>query len=169
MDMEQHFEIIHALPGNAEELSAIAFASKAHWGYPPHWMESWRYSLTIEPTYIEQNAVYIARLDGRTAGFYALVHTNSGLELEHLWVSPPMMGKGVGRRLVSHALQFARHQGATQIAIQADPHAEPFYLHMGAVRVGDFVYELEGQTRVLPKMVIPLSSPDRELEECNQS
>jgi GNAT superfamily N-acetyltransferase len=156
MDIETHLEIGRALPEDAEELTILAFASKAHWGYPQHWMESWRYTLTIEPAYIEQNAVFMARLAGQTVGFYALVKNSSGWELEHLWVSPPAMGRGVGRALVEHARDYARGQGATEFAIQADPHAEPFYRHMGATRVGDFVYELDGQPRVLPKMVLAL-------------
>lgn len=156
MAIETQVEIVRAAPGDAEELSAIAFAAKAQWGYPQHWMESWRYTLTIQPAYITQNAVYLAQFSEKTVGFYALAETGSGLELEHLWVLPAMMRQGVGRALVVHALRMARKKGADQVAIQSDPHAEPFYLRMGAVRVGDYVYELDGQTRVLPKMVITI-------------
>jgi hypothetical protein len=46
--------------------------------------------------------------------------------------------------------------GAAQVDVQAEPHAEGFYLHMGARRVGEFAYVLDGQPRVLPKLVFDL-------------
>jgi hypothetical protein len=30
-------------------LSDLAFRSKAHWGYPPDWLELWRPELTVTP------------------------------------------------------------------------------------------------------------------------
>lgn len=30
-----------ALPEDAASLTEIAFSSKAHWGYPDHWMKEW--------------------------------------------------------------------------------------------------------------------------------
>lgn len=30
-----------AKPYEAEELTRLAFLSKAHWGYPPEWLEFW--------------------------------------------------------------------------------------------------------------------------------
>ena len=44
--------------------------------------------------------------------------------------------QGLGRRLLAHAARVARLAGAREIAIEADPQAEPFYLAQGAVRVG---------------------------------
>ena len=43
--------------------------------------------------------------------------------------------QGLGRRLLAHAARVARLAGAREIAIEADPQAEPFYLAQGAVRV----------------------------------
>ena len=42
--------------------------------------------------------------------------------------------------------------------IEADPNAEGFYLRMGARRVGENVYEIEGQRRVLPLMQLDLET-----------
>ncbi len=47
--------------------------------------------------------------------------------------------------------------GAKSVEIEADPNAEGFYLRMGARRVGENVYEIEGQRRVLPRMVVELA------------
>src|SRR3712207_8711714 len=65
-------EIQRATPGDAEALSKVAFAAKRHWGYPEHWMERWRESLTITPEFVGRNEVYAATLNEEILGFYAL-------------------------------------------------------------------------------------------------
>jgi GNAT superfamily N-acetyltransferase len=83
-------------------------------------------------------------------GFYALV----GEGLEHLWVTPEHMGTGVGRALFEHAVRRAASMGAETLKIEADPNAEGFYLRMGARRVGEITYPLNGQKRTLPLLVV---------------
>jgi hypothetical protein len=129
-------EIQRALQGDASILTRIAFAGKAHWGYPDRWMERWREDLTITPEYVHQNEVHVAIAEGGPAGFYALVGEGRRVELEHLWVLPERMGKGVG--------------------IEADPNAEGFYKRMGASHVGEIVYEIDGRERVLPLLAMYL-------------
>jgi hypothetical protein len=51
----------------------------------------------------------------------------------------------------------AASRGAKHVEIEADPNAEGFYLRMGARRAGENVYEIEGQRRVLPRMVVELA------------
>ena len=41
--------------------------------------------------------------------------------------------------------------------IEAGPNAEGYYRRMGAERTGENAYEIEGQSRVLPLMVLELS------------
>jgi predicted GNAT family N-acyltransferase len=67
------------------------------------------------------------------------------------------MGQGVGRTLLEHVLETLEAGGAQRLQIESDPHAEAFYRHMGAKRVGEIVYELEGQPRLLPLLVIELT------------
>jgi len=43
-----------------------------------------------------------------------------------------------------------------ELEISADPNAEGFYRHMGAVRIGEIRSEIEGQPRVLPRMKLEL-------------
>ncbi|NMB91034.1 MAG: GNAT family N-acetyltransferase [Chloroflexi bacterium] len=148
--------MLHIVPARAEdagELSRIAFEAKGHWGYSQEWMESWRTSLTIDPEYILANPVYLGRDPGGVCGFYALTGESPALTLDHLWMDPTRMGQGYGRALFEHAVQRARELGAARLDIQADPHAEGFYLHMGAQRCGEMKYRLGGQERVLPLLV----------------
>jgi hypothetical protein len=132
-------EIQRALQGDASILTRIAFAGKAHLGYPDRWMERWREDLTITPEYVHQNEVHVAIAEGGPAGFYALVGEGRRVELEHLWVLPERMGEGVG--------------------IEADPNAEGFYKRMGASHVGEIVYEIDGRERVLPLLAMYLQAP----------
>jgi GNAT superfamily N-acetyltransferase len=152
-------EIERASPGDADALTRIAFAAKRYWGYPEPWVSHWSETLTITPELVRDNEVYAAVSDGEAFGFYALAGAGRGLELEHLWVSPAWIGSGTGRLLFEHAMDRAASRGAQHVQIEADPNAEGFYLRMGARRAGENVYEIEGQRRVLPRMLVELSKP----------
>jgi GNAT superfamily N-acetyltransferase len=152
-------EILRARPEDADTLTRIAFAAKAHWGYPDHWMERWREDLTVTPEYVQQNEVHAAFVEEQPAGFYALVGEGRRIELEHLWVLPERMGEGVGRALLEHALRTAASLGAGVVGIEADPNAEGFYRRMGARRVGEIVYEIDGRERVLPLLAMYIEAP----------
>ena len=147
-------EIRRATPGDADSLTRIAFAAKGYWGYPKRWMEQWQETLTITPEFIRRNEVYAAHDEGRPVGFYANIGKGREVELEHLWVSPERIGTGLGRALFDHAVHRSASLGAEVLSIEADPNAEGFYRRMGARRVGENVYGIEGQKRVLPLLVV---------------
>ncbi len=137
-------------------LSAIAFTAKAHWDYPAHWLEQWRDQLTITPEFIAANETFMATIAERAVGFHALLRIRETTRLEHLWVLPDQMGKGIGRALFTHAAMRAAALGALCLTTEADPNAEPFYLHLGAVRTGTLVGEIEGCRREMPVLSFAL-------------
>jgi GNAT superfamily N-acetyltransferase len=145
-------QIVRAKPENAETLTEIAHAAKRHWGYPERWIAAWRDILTMRPEFIAANVAYCAMEDGRIVGFYVLTTENDGVHLDHLWIIPAAMRRGIGRALFEHAVGQARTTGFDSITIEADPNAEPFYERMGAKRVGTSVGEVEGEKRDLPVM-----------------
>ncbi len=147
-------EILRATPGDAEALTGISFAAKRYWGYPEQWMERWRESLTITPDFVRRNEVHAAVVEGNPVGFYALVGEGRKLELEHLWVLPEFIGTGVGRALFDHAVRRAAALGAEVVNIESDPNAEGFYRRMGARRVGEISYPMDGQKRTLPLLAV---------------
>jgi GNAT superfamily N-acetyltransferase len=149
--------IIRAKPSEAATLSAIAWAAKAFWGYPSHWMEQWREQLTIAPNFIAENETFAAIINRQTVAFHALLQTADVLRLEHLWVLPNWMGQGIGRTLFRHAAERAAARGVLSLTIEADPHAEPFYQHMGATRVGTTTSEIDGCRRELPLLILDLA------------
>ncbi len=131
--MELH--IRPAGPSDAEALTEIAHAAKRHWRYPEEWIVLWREALTFTPDFIAQHPVYIAYEGGNRAGCYALSFEGSIAILEHLWVRPEWIGRGVGRHLFAHATGIAATYGATEVRIDSDPNAEAFYRRMGAQRI----------------------------------
>lgn len=148
-------QIRPAAPGEASLLTAVAHASKAHWGYPPELLAVWAPFLTISEELILRRLVWTAVLDGRVVGLYALGWNDDVPDLEHMWVHPESIGCGVGRALFEHAVGVARSAGAAELRIAADPHAEGFYLRMGALRVGD--WESVPPGRWLPVLSLALT------------
>ena len=80
---------------------------------------------------------YVATQDEAAIGFYALSSSSpQESELEALFVEPRVIGTGAGKALFHHAAARARALGVSAMEIQGDPHAEGFYLAMGATPVG---------------------------------
>jgi GNAT superfamily N-acetyltransferase len=142
-----------ASPSDAPLLTRVIRAGKAHWGYPPGWLDVWKHELTISPEQITAWHVRIAALRGELVGFFALAHHDGDWWLEHLWLVVERIGQGLGGELFRHALAAAAALGAVCVRIEADPNAEAFYLHMGARRDGERVTTVTGTTRVLPHLV----------------
>lgn len=133
----------------ATPLSELALRSKAHWGYSDEFLDACRDELSVRP---DSNCAYFcAQLGDRIAGFYGLAPLDDNrVELEALFVEPEMIGHGVGRSLLEHAIARASNIGASRMLIQGDPHAEKFYCAAGAVRVG------ERQSGSIPGRTLPL-------------
>lgn len=155
--------IQRAMAAEADALTALAHRSKASWGYPPELMARWDEALSLTPEFIQAHDVFVARAvaraEGAPLGVYALCGAGEELELEHFWVDPRAQRTGVGRSLFAHAAAQARARGADAIRIASDPHAEAFYLRLGAVRVGDEETLVPG--RRLPVLRFALDQPAR--------
>lgn len=149
-------QILPAKPEQAKALTQIALAAKAHWGYPERWMELWRPQLTFTSEYFEKNESWVAELNGISVAFYTLLEKDGNAWVEDLWVSPELIGKGIGKSLFLHALNISRQRGFKKLQLEADPNAVGFYEKMGMYKIGERRYELEGQLRILPKMEIKL-------------
>ena len=153
-------KIIRAASTDASLLTEIAHAAKRHWGYPERWIESWRDTLTIRTEFITANVAYCAMEDAHPVGFYLLTNESDGLHLDHLWIAPHAMGRGIGRALFEHALEQTKRLGHRTLKIEADPNAEGFYTRMGARRIAVNVTRVEDQSRELPLMRYDLESAD---------
>jgi GNAT superfamily N-acetyltransferase len=155
-------QISSAKPGDAAVLTDLAFAAKRLWGYPEHWIESWRDILTVTPAFIVSHETHVAKMGGRIVGFYALDKKESRLNLMHMWVLPECTRRGLGRLLFHHAIERTKALGFRELDIESDPNAEGFYLRLGARRVGVSVKELFGQRRELPVLIYDVMPRDIE-------
>jgi GNAT superfamily N-acetyltransferase len=137
-----------ALPAEVGALSELAMRSKAHWGYDADFLEACKDELTFTATDVPR--IVVAESAGLLVGMYTVDGRPPHGVLGNMWVDPAAIGSGVGRRLWEHAIASARSRGFEALMIDADPHAEGFYLKMGAERVG------ETPSGSIPGRVLPL-------------
>jgi GNAT superfamily N-acetyltransferase len=108
----------------------------------------------------EDGVRLVALMDGRIAGFYSLAPGSPEWELDNLWVRPLHARRGIGRAMMSHALERAHEGGATGLLVDSDPNAEPFYLRAGAKRVGEIPAPIDGHPkRVRPQLRLDVPGP----------
>jgi GNAT superfamily N-acetyltransferase len=132
-------QIRKAKPGEAELLSQLALESKAHWGYPSDFIEACidELRVTAENLALDKFTYMVYESGIEILGFYAIEYLmDHNAALEALFVKPKEIGNGIGRSLMTHAIQLARSKGFTSLLIQSDPNAENFYLAAGAVLIG---------------------------------
>lgn len=121
----------------AERLSRISKASKAHWGYPPEWLELWRADLEVTPAYLAQNRVFLLELlpGKESIGFCIIQDEGTVLSVEHLWILPAYIGRGLGAALLQKAIADCMSNDIRVIRVVADPNAAPFYAAKGFITV----------------------------------
>ncbi|HBM88168.1 MAG: GNAT family N-acetyltransferase [Parvibaculaceae bacterium] len=146
-----------AVPDDARALTALALRSKAYWGYDDAFMKACVNELTITPERIAGEDMTVAEADGVIAGMVSLAQGDSDdvRELEDMFVDTGFIGSGLGARLMAHAEDTARAQGAAHIDVDADPNAQGFYEKCG--------YRLTGTSpsasipgRMLPRLRLDL-------------
>ena len=161
MSDTQKWQIRRALPSEVEYLSGLASRSKSYWGYSNQFMKACLEELTVDECYIENNPTFVIEAGGNTIGFYALEHiSNSEVELSFLFVDPAFIGKGYGRKLITHAQEEALHLGYNKMIIQGDPNAERFYRSAGGLLVSTRK-SASIPNRELPIFHINLQEPDK--------
>lgn len=126
-----------ARPDEAAVLSELALAGKAHWGYDEAFLAAVRDELTFSQDDVAARRVVVAELDGAVIGFYSLDGEPPFGELGNMWIRPDRIGTGLGRTLWQDAMTAAAAAGFEHLDIDAEPHAEGFYLRMGAERIGE--------------------------------
>jgi N-acetylglutamate synthase-like GNAT family acetyltransferase len=69
--------------------------------------------------------------------FVAIVVSTARVVLDNLWVTPELIGKGIGRRACERVFQLAREQRWAELWVLPDPPAEGFYVKMGFSDTGE--------------------------------
>lgn len=124
-----------ARPQEGQMLTQLAFRSKAYWGYDTKLLEVWRDELTVSEEMIRDFISYVAQSGDRVVGFWCR-EPKEEHSAGFLFIEPDWIGKGVGRLLWEAVMADAKQRGLRYLTWEADPNAEPFYLRMGAYRIG---------------------------------
>lgn len=138
-------------------LTLLSFASKRYWNYPETYYEAWKNELTVTPEYIKSNSVFAAHRHNIIIGYFAItevkedfyagsVFVQKGFWLEHFFIAPDYIRKGVGARLLEFAVSYCRGNGINRLLIFSDPHAAGFYERFGAKFLYDSPSSIEGRT-----------------------
>ena len=137
---EQTTVIRKATAFEYEELTAIAMASKAHWGYSQSFIQTCAHELVVtqddlhNPLYV----YWVILFDNEIAGYAALKPNNEEMiELDALFIKPSHMRKGAGSALFKHFLPLLKVSSYSCLTILSDPQAAMFYESMGASLVGE--------------------------------
>lgn len=135
-------------------LSRISKAAKAYWDYPPEWLAMWETDLTITEEDLEQFQVFKLVEDQKILGYCVISENGPILEIEHLWVLPEQIGRGLGKYLLENVLKRVVQKSHTTLTVIADPNAVGFYEKFGLKWVRYIPSQPEG--RQLPVMLLNL-------------
>ncbi|MGZ6442239.1 MAG: GNAT family N-acetyltransferase [Pseudobdellovibrionaceae bacterium] len=141
--------IRRALGHEHTEISDLVMRSKSFWPYPPDYLSKCIDALRIDEPYIIKWPVYIGEVDGAKAGIFALKIIGTENRLDHLWVDPPFIGKGIGKNIFLRAIVEAKKMGWNGFRLAADPYALEFYLRLGGNQIGTV------QSRIKPDLFLP--------------
>lgn len=138
------------------ELVDLAVRAKATWGYDAQFLTQFA-AEEMGPFDDAASTVLVAEDAGALLGFAMLVDRGQDRPawLEDLWIAPEHQRRGVGTVLLEGVRSLARERGAGALELEADPHAEPFYLRHGAARTGLRPSSLRAEAAI-PLMRIPL-------------
>ncbi|KAM3512143.1 hypothetical protein MY11210_004207 [Beauveria gryllotalpidicola] len=129
-------------------------------------------SLTITAADISRHEIHVATLplnnnndddrstsseEEQVVGVYRLTPLQDGrcdAELSYLWIRPSQIRQGLGRLLWEHAVRRAAALGMARLSLDADPHAEAFYVKMGADRCEEDAPSKSVPGRTLPRFQV---------------
>tara|TARA_R110002073_G_scaffold313380_2_gene485256 strand:+ start:21543 stop:22001 length:459 start_codon:yes stop_codon:yes gene_type:complete len=143
--------IVRAVLSDADILTEIAMASKAHWGYTNEQVESWREDLTVTSQMFEEYTIYKYLENDQIAGFYILERANIRTSfLNFLFISPDYIKQGIGDQLLLHAIEYCKGGSSAILNVLSDPNAASFYAKYGFEVIAERESSIPG--RFLPEM-----------------
>jgi hypothetical protein len=130
-------------------LMRLACSAKRHGGSAAEELETWLAQLGFRGESIHQQQTFVLGTNAGIVGVLQLATAMHPWFIEAAWVIAHVVRRGAGSGLLRQAPDHARSQGQDLLSIDADPHAEVFYLALGARRVGELTAPLRAAaTRV---------------------
>ena len=127
---------------------------------PKEYFYIWQGELTISPEYIENNIVFVFENNDVVTGYYSVVELKENIEvcsmeiykgfwLEHMFLTPENMGKGIGTKMFNHLRKWCQYKGIDEVGILADPNSKGFYKKMGCEYQKEFPSTIANRTTPL--------------------
>lgn len=132
-------EFVSATSAGLAACNALIARSKAVWPWPAGYLEASLPLLAITPDYLARSMSFEVR-DPGLVGFCALANAggrHDRLLLDHLWINPDAIGRGLGRLACAHLCDVARAHDATELVVLPDPPSEGFYRRQGFEDTGE--------------------------------
>jgi len=109
--------------------------------------------------------MHVSENDGKIIGFYSLVTLIDDIEasgtmidkgnwLDHMFISPRHIGKGVGKKMFLHLRNLCKEKRIAEIKILADPNSKGFYEKMGCQYIKDYASTIENRTTPYLKLTV---------------
>ncbi|WP_422366090.1 GNAT family N-acetyltransferase [Pelagibius sp.] len=135
---ELRITIRRARTDEAEALTELSLRSKQSNGYDEAFMAACRDELTVTGERLAEGEYWVAE-SGELCGCACLLAGPDGRsgEVHAFFIDPAWQRRGVGRLIWQKLLERAMERGITELHLDADPAAVPFYEAMGFAIVGE--------------------------------
>ena len=150
-------QIRRARPDETDRLTELSLRSKASNGYDEAFMAACREELTVTAADLLVGEYWVA--DARELRGCACLAPDSGAptgEIHAFFVDPESKRQGIGRLLWAKLRERAGELGLSELRLDADPAAVPFYEALGFRTVGE-APSASIPGRSLPHMVLKLA------------
>lgn len=139
-----------AVSEDAAALTSLIYRSKQSNGYDDVFMALCVDVLRITPEILTRRHTFLAETNNQILGCVMLdpKDTNTA-EICAFFIDPEHKRRGIGQLLWNEVLNHARDLGFTQLVLDADPEAVPFYYRLGFETLHDTPSE------AIPNRVIP--------------
>ena len=115
-----------------------------------HWHDRWQWSAAEWQAWVERigYGIWILTYDGELAGFFEMKSDEDGsAEIELFGLTAPFIGKGLGKHLLTAAVEIGFAVGNTRVWLHTctldDPHALPNYKARGFRQFKQETYEAD--------------------------
>ena len=127
---------IHLRPAEIDDvdvLTDVSIRAKKSNGYDDAFMAACRDELTVTVAHLCQDEYWVACEGDLIIGCASLSpdKDQSSGKVHSFFIDPDHQGRGVGRMLWAKLLECAHAYGMTEVRLDADPNAAPFYEAMG--------------------------------------
>jgi GNAT superfamily N-acetyltransferase len=124
-------EIVRASDESISFINGLIERSKSYWNYPKDYLRAALPLLFVDSTYLSNSFSFEIRNKGVIVGFFAISDKNGEKYLDHLWIEPSLIRKGLGRKAVNFIDILAKERLWKSMITLPDPGASEFYRKLG--------------------------------------